>query len=344
MLGLPQDRFIILFPASSITDGRKGGDQVRSLVRNLRLPGLLFIAMGHGTAEDLGVPPDLFRALGYVESPEKIAAVYAAADIMVAPSSEETFGQIYVEAIASGTPAVGHGLTGTADALLDGITGLTTLATDAESLENAVLALYRDSERRGAMSFWGRVYAENEWSLEACGQHFFSALRRLGLVDALGLAHKISFQRTTSEPEPVDDLHHQSTSTWKPVKGIGAPEGPLPEHGLPTPFQWCLGPKAMIELVVSTPGRYLVLLDCMNRMFDRQVVTLWMDGRSVAEVVLPKRTDDGSFVDAIVELGHGPSQIEISFDKWREPVAGDPRPLAMVLQSVHIIPLPPAEL
>jgi hypothetical protein len=340
MLDLPQDRFIVLFPATLISDGRKGADQVRSLVRSLRLPGLLFVAMGHGAAEELDLSPDIFRALGYIEDPYKIALIYAAADIIVAPSREETFGQIYVEAIASGTPAIGHGLTGTADALLDGITGLTTMAPDAESLETAVMALYRDRTRRDAMAFWGRVYAENEWSLEACAQHFIAALRRLGLVDALGLPHRIGLRRHPSEPE-VEDLN-LSANSWNPIIGIGGREGALPEHGLPRQYHWCLGPKAEIDLLVERPGRYLVLLDCMNRLFDSQVVTLSIDGHPVAQARLPNRTNgDGYLVDAIVEFGQTRNRLEISFDKWREPDAGEQRPLAMVLQAVHVLSYQP---
>jgi len=341
ILDLPQDRFIVFFPASMISDRRKGADQVRSLVRSLRLPGLLFVAMGHGAAEDLDLSQDIFRAFGYIENPNKIALIYAAADIIVAPSREETFGQIYIEAIASGTPAIGHGLTGTADALLDGVTGLTTIAPDAESLETAVTALYRDRTRRDAMAFWGRVHVENEWSLEACAQHFFAALRRLGLVDGLGLPHRIELRRGPSEPEAVEHLY-QPTDSWRPISGMGVREGALPEHGLPRQYHWCLGPKAEIDLLVQRPGRYLVLLDCMNRMFDNQVVTLSMDGRPVAQVSLPHRSNgDGFLVDLIVELGQTRNRLEISFDKWREPDAAEQRPLAMVLQSVHILPYQP---
>jgi glycosyltransferase involved in cell wall biosynthesis len=340
ILDLPPDRFIVFFPATVISDGRKGADQVQSLVRSLRLSGLLFVAMGLG-AEELDLSPDMFRALGYIEDPNKIALIYAAADIIVAPSREETFGQIYVEAIASGTPAIGHGLTGTADAVLDGMTGLTTLAPDAESLETAVMALYRDRTRRDAMAFWGRVHAENEWSLEACAQHFIAALRRLGLIDALGLPHRIELQRGPFEPAAVEDLN-QSINSWRPISGMGGCEGAIPEHGLPRPYHWCLGPKAEIDLLVELPGQYLVLLDCMNRMFDNQVVTLSMNGRSVAQASLPNRTNgDGCLVDAIVELGQTRNRLEISFEKWHEPDAGEQRPLAMILQSVHVLPFQP---
>jgi glycosyltransferase involved in cell wall biosynthesis len=337
ILNLPQDKFIILFPASSILDDRKGADQVRALVKNLQMPGLVFTAMGHGSADELGLPPEQFKTLGYIEDPERIALVYAAADIIVAPSREETLGQIFVEAFASGTPAIGHGFTGTADALRDGMTGLITQTPDAESLETAVLALYRDRERRDAMAFWGRVHAENEWSLEACAQHFLSALRRLGLVDAIGLAHNINLRCKTSEPEGVEDLY-QPNDAWRPVDGMGGREGALPEHGLPTPFNWCLGPKAVIELIVARPGRHLVLLDCMNRLFDNLVVTLALDGQEVTQACLPNRTSDGYLVDAIMELGQLRNRLEISFDKWHKPDIHENRPIAMVLQSIHVVP------
>ena len=191
------------------------------------------------------------------------------------------------------------------------------------------------------MAFWGRVHAENEWSLEACAQHFIAALRRLGLVDALELPHRIGLRRHLSKPEPVEDLN-QSTNSWGPISGMGGREGPFPEHGLPTQFHWCLGPKAEIDLVVERPGRYLVLLDCMNRMFDSQVVTLSIGGHPVAQARLPNRTNgDGFLVDAIVELAQTRNRLEISFDTWRKPDAGEQRPLAMVLQSVHVLPIAP---
>jgi glycosyltransferase involved in cell wall biosynthesis len=195
MLKLPLDRFIVLFSATVLADQRKGGDQLRALAQNLRLPDLLFVATGHGTAADLGVPDDMFTALGYIEDPERMALILSAADLLVAPSAAETFGQVFVESIASGTPAIGHRLAGSTDALVDGVTGLMARTPDAAALEEAVMALYRDRDRRDAISFWGRAYAENEWSMESCGQHFIAMLRRLGVIDELGRRHRIDLKR-----------------------------------------------------------------------------------------------------------------------------------------------------
>src|SRR5271166_2779555 len=154
-------------------------------------------------------------------------------------------------------------------------------------------------------------------------------------------AHRIGLRHGPSQPEAVEDPY-QSRNSWKPINGIGSREGAIPEHGLPTQFHWCFGPKAEIDLLVERPGQYLVLLDCMNRMFDNQVVTLSIDGYTVAQASLPNRTNGHGFlVDAIVELGQTYNRLEISFDKWREPDPGEQRPLAMVLQSVHVLPFQP---
>ena len=63
------------------------------------------------------------RSLGYLRDPEDLAAAYGAADVFVAPSLEESFGQVFVEAAACGTPAVGYPVMGVKNALRDGITG-----------------------------------------------------------------------------------------------------------------------------------------------------------------------------------------------------------------------------
>jgi phosphatidylinositol alpha-1,6-mannosyltransferase len=56
-------------------------------------------------------------------SPECLAKLYRAADVFVMPSTGEGFGIAYLEAMASGTPALGLGVAGASDALGDGELG-----------------------------------------------------------------------------------------------------------------------------------------------------------------------------------------------------------------------------
>jgi hypothetical protein len=68
------------------------------------------------------------------------------------------------------------------------------------------------------------------------------------------------------------------------------------------------------------------------------MVTVW---HRRAFQTAPTVTD--LLVDAIVELGQTRNRLEISFDKRREPDAREQRPLAMILQSVHVLPFQPTD-
>jgi phosphatidylinositol alpha-1,6-mannosyltransferase len=87
-------------------------------------------------AQDLGVATRV-QFLGQV--PDKdLPDLYRAADLFVLPSTGEGFGIVFLEAMASGTPALGLAVAGAKDALADGQLGTATspanLAADVERL------------------------------------------------------------------------------------------------------------------------------------------------------------------------------------------------------------------
>ena len=111
-LGLPDDKFIVLFSASNLSDKRKGSAAaLLEALQTLRLPDVLAVCIGH---MDAGAAADgvAVRSLGYVSDPAELAMCYAAADLFVSPSSMETFGQTFIEAAASGTPCVAFAVGG----------------------------------------------------------------------------------------------------------------------------------------------------------------------------------------------------------------------------------------
>ena len=207
LLGLPEDRFIVAFSSSSLNDRRKGPEQIKNLLRNLAIPDVLFVAIGNGSFDTLDLPSDRLQIIGYRDNPEDMARIYAAADVLLAPSMEETFGQVFIEAAACGTPSIGHRLTGVPTALLDGVTGILTNTPTVDELEKALRRLHGESRLRADLGAWGRIHVENEWSLEACYHHFFAMLRRVGLVDEIGRAHKISFPVNTGHPAQAEIMH-----------------------------------------------------------------------------------------------------------------------------------------
>jgi glycosyltransferase involved in cell wall biosynthesis len=201
-LGLPRDKFILLFSACRVDEERKGGRHLAEALAGLDLPDLLPVMVGEKGSGDSGILPGALCA-GYVSDPRHMALLLGTADLFVGPSLEETFGQVFAEAASCGTPSVGYPVGGVSEAIRDGVTGRLGAAVTPAALREAIRELYRDAALRESLGRWGRLLAENEWSLEASYHRFLSALTRLGLADRLGLRPKTSFGRHAGDPGPV---------------------------------------------------------------------------------------------------------------------------------------------
>ena len=102
------------------------------------------------------------RQFGQINGQDTVAMVNSASDLVVAPATEETFGQTFIEAIACGTPVLGYPINGVRGAIRDGVTGILSGGDDPASLAAAVQFLYAHPEIRGDLSRWGRLFVENE--------------------------------------------------------------------------------------------------------------------------------------------------------------------------------------
>jgi len=91
---------------------------------------------------------------------DELADLYASADLFVFPSVTETFGNVILEAMASGLPAIGFAVQGPRDIIDDGRTGRLVAAVQADSLRQAMSELIVDRQRRREMGTLARRYAE----------------------------------------------------------------------------------------------------------------------------------------------------------------------------------------
>lgn len=96
---------------------------------------------------------------GYLHG-EALAEAYASCDLFVFPSTTDTFGNVVLEAQASGLPVIVTGIGGPRENVLDGETALIVKGNDAQSLFQGLLALVDDPERRSTMGRAARTYAE----------------------------------------------------------------------------------------------------------------------------------------------------------------------------------------
>ena len=101
---------------------------------------------------------------GTLRGPE-LAAAYASADVFVFPSDTDTFGNVVLEAMASGLPVLACEVGGHLDLVESGVTGLLFSPLDDRQLASH-LELYRDQpslrERHGTAGL--RAAAQRTWS------------------------------------------------------------------------------------------------------------------------------------------------------------------------------------
>ncbi|GHS93364.1 hypothetical protein FACS1894139_02900 [Planctomycetales bacterium] len=143
MLGLPDDRKIILFGADDANNHRKG---LRFLIEALghlknyggeRAPLLAVFGM-----PPRGLPPEYeCKVLGRLETPQQLATAYSAADVFVLPSLEDNLPNTLIEAQACGAPGIGFAIGGIPDIIQDGATGYLAAPQNAADLAEKIHAL-----------------------------------------------------------------------------------------------------------------------------------------------------------------------------------------------------------
>jgi len=290
MLHLPADKFILLFSCSNLADKRKGVDHLIQAIRKLNLPDLLPVCIGYN---DGSTPLDLpnLVSVGYINDPHHQALLYSAADLFVAPSLEEAFGQVFIEAAACGTPSVAYPVGGVPEALSDGVVGRLAAEVHPDALAKAIEELYWNPQLRTDLGWWGRCHVQNEFSLESCSRSLFFAFREAVRLAGADLTPKLQFQ---VQPEPLpavsvllESLGYISSSTLPPVpqsasgvSGVGGVyqlTGPPLERAMleyyqwrlahfrrrPTP--WWLKPKAWLARINRNALRKAVLRNAKDK-------------------------------------------------------------------------------
>jgi glycosyltransferase involved in cell wall biosynthesis/predicted metal-dependent phosphoesterase TrpH len=144
----------------------KGADLLADafLAAHARDPRLHLVLAGGGPEEQmlrdrLGAHATF---LGWLEG-DALADAYASADVFLFASRTDTFGQVLLEAQASGLPVVAVAEGGPCSIVEDGVTGR-LCAPDAQALADAVVALAADPEQRVRLATAARAaVAERTW-------------------------------------------------------------------------------------------------------------------------------------------------------------------------------------
>ncbi|MCK0471250.1 glycosyltransferase family 1 protein [Halalkalibacter sp. APA_J-10(15)] len=95
---------------------------------------------------------------GYLQG-EELAAVYASADLFIFPSTTETFGNVVLESLASGTPAIVSNQGGVREIVEHNKTGIVCDAKSPTSFINAITDLIQHPNKRRHFAQQARSYA-----------------------------------------------------------------------------------------------------------------------------------------------------------------------------------------
>ena len=180
-LDLPLDRPLILFVAADgLAAKRKGGHLVPDILTHLkglthgREPAVLLL--GAETAPDL---PLEAIAMGIVQDEARMALVYAAADVFVAPYLEDNLPNTVLEAMSCGAPVVTFDIGGTADAIRPGVNGIAVPVGDSFALAKAVDRLLVADEERVSFGLRAREIACSDFNLRTQASVYDRLLQEL---------------------------------------------------------------------------------------------------------------------------------------------------------------------
>lgn len=95
---------------------------------------------------------------GYLKDQE-LSAMYASSDVFVFPSSTETFGNVVLEAMASGLPVIAVNSGGVKDNVINDYNGLMCTPRDTQSFSNAIIRLIENRQLKKTLAVNAREHA-----------------------------------------------------------------------------------------------------------------------------------------------------------------------------------------
>jgi len=175
LLGLPQDGKIILFGGvRGITDPNKGFHLLKpalQVVGKGSPAGMALVFSSFETAEvgDIGMP---VVSLGPIHDDQKLAAIYSAADVFVAPSLMENLPNTIMEAMACGTPCVAFRQGGVPDLVEHKASGYLAQPYVGEDLAMGIAWVLEDAGRWEELSGQARKRVETEFAIEKVARRY----------------------------------------------------------------------------------------------------------------------------------------------------------------------------
>jgi phosphatidylinositol alpha-1,6-mannosyltransferase len=164
----PRKRIGDLLEAAALLRPRIPGARVRIVGKGPEWEGTVRLHARLGLGETVALLGDV--------SPERLAEEYVNADLFCLPSVQESFGIVFLEAMAAGLPVVACRAAAIPEVVEDGVTGQLAPPRDPAGLAQALEALAVGPERARAMGAAGRR-AVTAYVPERVAARFLEAVR-----------------------------------------------------------------------------------------------------------------------------------------------------------------------
>jgi len=175
--GFSDDDVLVLFFGRLVLE--KGVRDFVAIVRQLQARGLAVkpLVVGAGPAADEFQPLGDAVLAGHLDGPD-LARAIASADILIHPSRTEAFGNVVLEAMASGLAIVSADTDSSRQLIEHGRTGVLVSAPDADASGAEIATLIADPQRRQQLGSEARK-ASARFSWDAASDSVLAAYRSL---------------------------------------------------------------------------------------------------------------------------------------------------------------------
>jgi glycosyltransferase involved in cell wall biosynthesis len=185
ILNLPADKAIVLFGASTANAYKRKGfnllqpalkllSQTNSIDRDIEL--VIFGASEPENPADFGFKS---RYMGKLNDDISLALLYAAADVFVAPSTQDNFPNTIIEAMACGTPVVAFDIGGVKDQIEDRITGYIARPFEPEDLAQGIKWILIDRQRHVELCRQARGKVEKDFQLKTQAERYIQLFQNI---------------------------------------------------------------------------------------------------------------------------------------------------------------------
>ncbi len=184
LLNLPQDCYLVLFGALDGPSNRRKGyhlllPTLQNLAQTLWDPAIELVIFGTSQPEMLEALPFKAHLLDKLNDDVTLALAYSAADLLLVPSMQESFGQTASEALACGTPVVAFNATGLRDIIDHRQNGYLAEPFDVKDLARGIAWVLQDQGHCHQLGQAAREKAVQAFSVELQAKRYLSLFEEI---------------------------------------------------------------------------------------------------------------------------------------------------------------------